>query len=259
MGEVQLERVGPIVSITLSNAARRNAISVAMWRALRTYFEDLSCDTSIRCVIVRGAGGHFSGGADIEEFPAERSSLVALRHYHEEIIAPALSALTHCIHPMVAAIEGMCVGGGLEIAGRCDLRISAKSAKLGVPITRLGFPMAPDELAGLLGLVGPAIALELLLEGALLGAEEARLKGLVTRVVADAKLTIEVQATAERIARGAPLAARSNKSLIRRLSAVAQALTPAERAEAFAYADSHDHREGVAAFLEGRAPTFLGR
>jgi enoyl-CoA hydratase/carnithine racemase len=258
MGEILVERHGSVATIVLSNPARRNAISVSMWQALQFAFEGASADLSLRCVVLRGAAGHFAAGADIEEFPTVRADLARLRHYHEGIIAPALAAIGTCVHPTVALIEGVCVGGGLEIAAHCDLRLCCASARLGVPINRLGFPMAPDELLGLLAIAGRAVTLELLLEGRIWEAREALEKGLVNRVVEQEAFEAEAVSLIERIASMAPLAARLNKALIQRFATSRTPLSEAERQWAFSYADSRDHREGVAAFLENRAPRFTG-
>ena len=119
---------------------------------LRAVFDQLAADNALRCVIVRGEGGNFAAGADIREFPAERADMAGVQRYHREVLAPALAAVAACPHPVVAQIEGVCVGGGLEIASQCDLRIAGASARFGVPINRLGFPMAPDEMRGLIAL-----------------------------------------------------------------------------------------------------------
>lgn len=257
-GRVLLDRDGPIALVTLSHPGRLNAITVSMWKELARVFAELSADDSVRCVVVRGEGGNFAAGADITEFPRERAGLAGVRHYHTQILAPALAAIGSCVHPVVAAIEGVCVGGGLEIASRCDLRIAAAGSRLGVPINRLGFPMAPDEMLGLLSLVGRAVTLEILLEGRIFGAAEALFKGLVTRVVPDNELHADVMRCARRLARGAPLAARINKQTAARLSPAPGPLTDAELDMLFRYAESRDHHEGVRAFLAGVEPEFTG-
>lgn len=253
-----LERDGPIALVTLSHPGRLNAITVSMWKELARVFAELSADDGLRCVVVRGEGGNFAAGADISEFPRERADLAGVRHYHTRILAPALEAIGSCMHPVIAAIEGVCVGGGLEIASRCDLRIAAAGSRFGVPINRLGFPMAPDEMLGLLSLAGRAVTLEILLEGRVFGAAEAMSKGLLTRVVPDAELHADVMRCARRLARGAPLAARINKQTVARLSPAPEPLTDAELDMFFRYAESRDHHEGVRAFLAGVEPEFTG-
>ncbi|MCZ8441051.1 enoyl-CoA hydratase/isomerase family protein [Achromobacter xylosoxidans] len=256
-GRVLLQRDGRLARVTLSHPGRLNAITVVMWRELRDVFTRIAADDDVRCVIVRGEGGNFAAGADIREFPAERADAAGVQRYHREVLAPALQAVAQCPHPVVAQIEGVCVGGGLEIACQCDLRIAGESARFGVPINRLGFPMAPDEMRGLLALAGRAATLAILLEGRVFGAVEARDLGLLTRIVADADVAAQALRSAERICQGAPLAARINKRLSARL-AQGGALTEAEYQDYFSYADSRDHKEGVRAFLAGVDPHFSG-
>ncbi len=256
-GRVLLGRDGAIARVTLSHPGRLNAITVAMWQQLRETFEVLSADDGLRCVVVAGEGGNFAAGADIREFPRVRGDRAAVQHYHREVLAPALRAVAHCPHPVVAEIEGVCVGGGLEIASQCDLRIAAQSSRFGVPINRLGFPMAPDEMQGLLALAGRAATLAILLEGRVFDAAEALRLGLLTRAVPDGEVPGAVRDCVAGILRGAPLAARINKRQSRRLLDAAP-LSEAEYEDYFSYADSRDHREGVRAFLAGQSPTFTG-
>jgi enoyl-CoA hydratase len=258
MENIKIDRLDAVATVTLNNPGKLNAISVAMWQALEKAFIGFSADESLRCIIVRGADGNFAAGADISEFARVRGTPDQLRVYHGQTIANALQAIGECLHPTVALIEGVCVGGGLEIAAQCDLRIAAASSRFGAPIHKLGFAMAPDELRGLISLVGRATTLEILLEGRMLDALEAREKGLVTRVVVDDRVADEARATAARIAEMAPLANRITKRLARRLSPTASPLAEAEFDECFAYWDSQDHREGIAAFLEKRPPKFRG-
>lgn len=257
-GRVTVAHDGVIATVTLDHPGRLNALTVRMWQELAQAFTALSGDTRLRCVVLRGAGGNFAAGADIREFPRERADLDGVLHYHLQVIAPALEAVRTCVHPVVAWVEGVCVGGGLEIASQCDLRIAGRSARFGVPINRLGFPMAPDEMRGLLALAGRAVTLEILLEGRVFDAAEALAKGLLTRVVPDDELADSVARTARRLARSAPLAARLNKHIAARLCASPQALTEAELQLFFSYADSRDHRHGVQAFLAGDEPVFTG-
>jgi enoyl-CoA hydratase/carnithine racemase len=256
-GRVTTQRRGAVAHVTLSHPGRRNAISVAMWRELTALFTGFSRDGSLRAVVVRGADGHFSAGADITEFPRERADAASIQHFHEQIIAPALDAIGGCAVPVVAAIEGSCIGGGLEIACECDLRIAASSAQFGAPIRQLGFSMAPRELRGVLAVAGRSVALELLLEGRILNTATAAAKGLLTRVVPDAELEAEAIRTADNLAAGPALVARLNKQTIRRLAPPPADFTEAElRAFYAAWSASPDHREGVQAFLERRPPKF---
>jgi len=168
--------------------------------------------------------------------------------------APALGALLACDIPLVAQIDGSCVGGGLEVAACCDLRIAGASARFGIPIAKLGFPMAPGELLAL-GRVVPAATLrELLLEARLMDAATALARGLLTRVVDSALVAHEAEAAAQRIAALSPNAARINKRTLRQIAEAA--LTPEQRRLHFTYADHPEHREGISAFLAKRSPRF---
>ena len=169
-----------------------------------------------------------------------------------------MQSVARCRHPTVALIRGACVGGGLEIAAMCDLRIAGQSSRFGIPVNRLGLTMAYGELMGLLALVGRAVALEILLEGRVFEADEALRKGLVNRVVPDEKVEEEAYAAARRIAEGAPLVNRWHKQFIERLAVRAE-LSGGEWDEGFACFDTQDYREGVAAFLEKRKPVFKAK
>ena len=256
---VLCEKEGTLATVTLFNPDKLNAINAAMWRHLKIVMNELSADDDLRCVIIRGEGVNFAAGGDIEEFLTERATHEQAQRYHNDWVASALKAIAECRHPTVAAIQGACVGGGLEIACACDLRIAGESARFGAPIMKLGFSMAPNELAGVVALAGPATVLEILLEGRLLGSAEALNKGLVTRVVSDAEVISEANASARRIAAGAPLVARAHKQLVRRLMAAADSLSAEEVSASFAYLESADYAEGMAAFLAKRIPVFRGK
>jgi enoyl-CoA hydratase len=256
MSKIVCDVRGEIAFVKLSNPGKLNALDVAMWTALRGEFEALSKNKQLRCIILSGAESNFAAGADIAEFATVRNSLNSGMHYHQNTIAMALTAISTCMHPVIAAIEGVCVGGGLEIACACDIRIAAPTATFGIPISRLGFPLAPNELQGLLELIGKAATLEILLEGRIFDADEAKGKGLIQRIAED--VPNEALASALRIARGAPLAVRMNKQLIRRLSATAEPLNAEELNAAFSFLESSDYQEGINSFMQKRLPQFTG-
>lgn len=251
-------RDGFVATVTLNRPDKLNAMTKPMWRRLGDALEELSADDDLRCVVLRGAGGKsFSPGNDISEFGTDRSNAEQARAYGV-ILHRALTALKGCRHPTVALIEGICVGGGMEIAALCDLRICGESSRFGVPINRLGLVMAYPEIDGLQRLVGRSTALEILLEGRVFGAAEAKDKGLVTRVVPDDKVAEEAAATARRIAEGAPLVARWHKKFLDRLEDPAP-LGDAELDEGYACYDTEDFRIGYRSFLDKTRPDFRGR
>lgn len=258
-GTVHLETVEPgIVRVVLDQPARLNAISQAMWDRLGAILSELDRDETLRCVILAGAGERaFSVGADITEFEAIRSTVAKAKAYAERTHA-TLGALRAIRHPVVAAIEGLCVGGGLELACNADLRICGTSSRFGIPIKRLGLVVAYGELAPLIRLVGKSNALRILLEGDLLASEEALRIGLVNRVVADGRVMEEALATARRIAEGAPLVARWHKKFANRLMDP-RPLSPEEEEESYLCFGTEDFAEGTRAFLEKRKPVFRGR
>ena len=257
-GEILVSRDGQIATVTLSNPERLNALDLAMWKSLGEVMRDLDRDKALRCVVLRGAGDKaFAAGADISEFARTRKDSRSAKKYGTQIEA-TMDAVAACRHPAVAMIRGACVGGGLEIATQCDLRICGESSRFGVPIAKLGLVVGYGEMKGLADLVGRAAAMEILLEGRILSAAEAKAMGLVNRVVADDKVEEEAMAAARRVAEGAPLVARWHKKFARRL-ANPRPVTAKERDEAYACFDTGDFREGVAAFLAKRKPEFKGK
>lgn len=258
MNNVDLHQEGEIATLTLNNPGKLNAIDLGMWVQLAENMAKLAVDRNTRCIVLRGAGSEaFAAGGDLEEFVTARATLEQALHYHGQV-ATALNAIADCPHPTVALIQGACIGGGLEIAGACDLRICNESARFGAPINRLGFSMYPGEMEGLLKLAGAAVMKEILLEGRILNAVEAYEKGLVTRVVPDAQVVDEAYASARRICAGAPLVAGWHKQWIRRLQN-GRPLNDEEKAASFAFLETEDYKEGLAAFLEKRKPVFKAR
>jgi enoyl-CoA hydratase/carnithine racemase len=161
-GAIGLQREGAVATVLIDNPDKLNALTVAMWQQLAVVMQQVSADDAVRCVVLRGAGEQaFAAGADIAEFATLRNNAAQGEVYHREWVYGALRAVGDCRHPTVAMIYGPCVGGGLELACQCDLRIAATSARFGVPINRLGFAIAYDELAAVLPLVGRAVALAL--------------------------------------------------------------------------------------------------
>ena len=255
---VRVDREGAIATIVLNRPEKLNALTREMWGMLGEAVDGLSADNAVRCILLRGAGEKaFSPGNDIAEFATERANKPQAIAYGE-VMHRTADSLARCRHPVVAQIHGICVGGGLEIAALCDLRICGTSSRFGAPIKNLGLVMAYAEMAPLVRLVGAAATLEILLEGRIFDATEAKEKGLVTRVVPDADVEAEARATAQRIAEGAPLVARWHKKFARRL-AQGTPISATERDECFDCFDTEDFRIGYAAFLAKAKPHFKGR
>jgi enoyl-CoA hydratase/carnithine racemase len=255
-GKILSERQGALALVTLSHPGRFNAMSRAMWRELRAVFTVLQADPSLRCIVLRGEGGHFCAGGDISEYESFRFSEPDLRAFHEDEVWGGLQAVLDCDVPVLAQIEGNCMGAGVEIACCCDIRIAADTARFGAPIGRLGFPMAPREAALVLREAGAASAREMLFEAAVLSAAQMQARGFLQRVVPEAALMPEVEQSVQRISRLAPQAARLNKQTLRALQPRGAELPAALLASAYAYADSAEHREGIASFLAKRPADF---
>ena len=255
---ILLERDGAIATVVLNRPEKLNALTRPMWKRLGETFSELSADDTVRCIILRGAGTKaFAPGNDISEFATERSNVEQARGYGEDM-RRTIEAIDGCRHPVVAQIHGICVGGGLEIAGLCDIRICGESSRFGVPINKLGLVMAYAEIGSLISLAGEANALEILLEGRVFDAKEAKDKGLVTRVVPDDQVEKEARETAQRIADGAPLVARWHKKFARRLRD-SKPLTPEEYDEGFQCFGTEDFQIGYQAFLAKEKPGFKGK
>lgn len=247
-----------IARLVLCNPGKLNAMSVAMWHRLRQHVQALSAlppPALPRVVVVQGADGQFASGGDIEEFTSFRFDADTLRAFHENDVLPALRSLLDCDVPLVAAIEGACIGGGLEIAACCDLRLASPGSRFGVPIARLGFPMAPAEIEIVARAIGATVLRELLIEARVIDAPEALRRGIVSRVIDDGAFGGEVRATALRIAALSPQALRLNKQALRAFPPTA-ASAPEARRSHYDYADTAEHREGLAAFLERRPARF---
>jgi enoyl-CoA hydratase/carnithine racemase len=255
---VLVERDGDIATVIFNRPDKLNAFTKAMWERLGKVIDELSHDSGLRCIVFRGAGDRaFSPGNDISEFADERSNSAQAEAYGM-LMNTAIEAIRACTIPKVAMIKGVCVGGGLEIAGLCDIRICGETSRFGAPISKLGLVMGFQELGVLRDLVGAAGALEILLEGRILDAPEALQKGIVSRVVPDEEVETEAMATARRVADGAPLVHRWHRKFLDRL-ADPTPLTEEEIKEAYACFDTEDFKTGYQAFLDKIKPDFKGR
>lgn len=243
---------GQVAQVTLSHPGKFNAMSRAMWCELKTVFQSLQAHSDVRCVIVAGEGGHFCAGGDIAEYPDFRFDEAALRGFHEDDVWGGLSAMLACDLPLLAQIEGNCMGAGVEIASCCDIRVASAGARFGAPIAKLGFPMAPREAMLVAREAGAAAAREMLLEAAVFDATEMKARGFLNTVLPDGTLTSAVLVRAQRICALSPQAARLNKQALR----ATQGTMPETADAAYRYADSAEHREGITAFLAKRPAVF---
>jgi enoyl-CoA hydratase/carnithine racemase len=254
---VLTERAGPLATVILNRPNKLNALNKEMWASIGDAMVALDADESVRCVIIRGAGDKAMGpGADIAEFAEQRHNSRTAAEYGG-LMHRAMGNVQSCRHPVIAQIHGLCVGGALEIAVMCDIRICGQSSRFGIPINRLGLVMAYPEIDALIGLVGRSTALEILFEGRIFDAAEAKDKGLINRVVADKDVATEAADTAERICAGAPLVNRWHKKFANKL-ADRQHLSEEDQAEGFACFDTEDFKTGYQAFLAKTKPEFKG-
>jgi enoyl-CoA hydratase/carnithine racemase len=267
-GDVQLRYEDGLAIVTLSNPAKLNAMSRHMWRQLRSVFESIHGNKYALCVLISGVpcGGlkAFSAGGDISEYPGFRFNEASLRDFHEADVWGGLYAMLSCDVPIVAQIDGACMGAGLEMASCCDIRVAGASAKFGAPIAKLGFPMAPKEAAVVCRAVGELTAREMLLEAAVLDAPTLLQRGFLNRVVADADVASAAMQSVNRILALAPQAARLNKRIFRGLNRPLEQVSIARTAinsvanaaaeNPYIYAESAEHREGISAFIAKRKP-----
>ncbi len=248
---------GDVGILVIDNPERRNAMTVDMYRALPGAVASLVDDAGVRCIVVRGAGDEaFGAGSDIAEFPTRRLHDSGLSY--EDAEHAAWHALAHTPVPVVAAIHGPCMGGGVAIAVHCDVRYAADDAVFAVPPARLGLAYPPAAVARLTDLVGPGTAKRLLFTATVLDASEARARGLVDVVVAKADLDDHVTREAHRIARLAPLSIRAAKLAVDTHRGYRDDTGELAATVRRCY-DSSDLREGIDAFLAKRHPRFEGR
>jgi len=253
------ETDGPIGRLTFNDSARHNVLSLAMQEAIPGVVEAWEGDPAVRVIVTTGAGGRaFAAGADISEFGAKRTDVAARADYDRRSGA-AWRVWRHVTKPVIAAIDGYCIGGGLLMALQADIRICSTPSTFAIPAARLGLGYGFGGVRTLMQYVNPAIAAELLYSARRFSSEEARLAGLVNRVVPADDLHATVTELAEQIARNAPLTVRACKAAVQ-LAAAGGDRPDTTEVDALAEAcfRSEDYREGQAAFLAKRDPVFRG-
>ena len=256
-GSVLLTIVDTVAWVTLANPRKFNAMSRVMWSELRSAFEAIQQSPELLCVLICGKDGDFCAGGDISEYAGFRFEEASLRDFHEMEVWGGLQAMLDCDVPIVAQVDGNCMGAGLEIASCCDIRIASDRARFGAPIAMLGFPMAPREAALVMRAVGELTAREMLLTAAVLDAREMKQRGFLNQLTPADALGAAALAWVDRIKPLGPRAARLNKQALRAIAQMPRAQAAIDLiANAYAYAASAEHREGVTAFIEKRSPRF---
>jgi len=251
------QRKDGILTVTIKRPEKLNAFTNDMYRTFGEVFLDASDDPSLRCILVQASGDRaFCVGSDIAEFNATLGQ--PDRQIAETRIGrQAMDAMDACPHPIIGALQGACIGGGLEIATLCDLRIATDTARFGIPIKGLNMHAEIEDLAAMDRTLGASLCLDLLLTGRMMEASEAHDRGFVHRVCAADHLNELVDEMAQTVASGAPLAARWHKKALRALHQPSADLYQLTN-EALACYHHNDFAEGCAAFAEKRAPNFTG-
>jgi enoyl-CoA hydratase len=253
------EKEGPIGWITFNNPKRRNAVSLEMWQALGVILTNFQQDRDVRVVILKGAGDKsFVSGADISEFDSKRNSAAASEAYAKQS-ANAYSMLYKLDKPLMAMIQGYCIGGGLAVALNADVRFATPDSTFGIPAAKLGLGYGFGAVKALAELVGPSCTKDILFSARFLDAEEALGIGLINKIISKDELEATVRDYANLIGGNAPLTIKAVKASVRELLR-----DPAKRDleklnklvnQCF---DSKDYAEGRRAFMEKRKPVFTG-
>ncbi len=251
---------GGIGWLTFNQPERRNAMSMEMWQGVGDVLEAFQANDEVRVVVMRGAGGKaFVSGADISEFDEHRAS-AEQKEVYAATNARGNRWLRQVDKPLIALIEGFCIGGGLAVALSADVRIASPDSQFGIPAAKLGLGYEFPGLAGLARLVGPSVARDIMFSARFLPAEEALRVGLINRIVPREEIEGAVRDYAGLIAANAPLTVRAAKAAINQWER-----DPIDRDLARidtmvnACFDSEDYKEGRAAFLSKRKPVFRGR
>lgn len=254
------EKEGAIGWMTFDHPERRNAVTPSMWLQLGEILEDFTKDDTIRVVVLKGAGDKaFVSGADISKFGEQRRNAAEVAASNR-LTDAARQALATFAKPTVAMIQGFCLGGGLAIALMCDMRFASEDSTFGIPAARLGVGYAPQSVALLQALVGPAYTREILFTGRRFTGEDAMRMGLLNRLLPVAELEPYVRDYATTISTNAPLSIQAAKLASTELlkAATDRDLSVVDRAVEACF-DSADYREGRTAFMEKRPPVFSGR
>jgi enoyl-CoA hydratase/carnithine racemase len=257
---IRVEIAHGVARVLIDNPARKNAFDFSMWRALPEILGQIEAAPEARVVVLCGAPSlPFCSGADISEFSTVRATAEGGRAYEKSNVE-AFDALARLSKPVIAAISGFCMGGGMGLAAACDLRVASEDSVFAIPAGRLGVGYPPAAMHYVVAAVGPQTAMDLFFTARRISAGEAAQCGFIGRLLPAESFDREVEALAGRIAANAPLTLRAAKAAIRAASRAPHAPS-ADQCEALAAAcfDSADYAEGRMAFLEKREPKFSGR
>jgi enoyl-CoA hydratase len=249
-------RVGYVI---FNNPERRNAISLEMWAKTSEILQEFAGDDEVRVVVLTGAGGKaFVAGADVSRFESERASADAIKAYNVAV-ERANASIHEFPKPTIAMIRGYCIGGGVGLAVCCDLRICSDNSRFAIPAAKLGLGYGYAGIKRLTDVVGPAFAKEMFFTARQFDAEEARIMGLVNRIVPESELEDYVKTYAQTIAANAPLTVKTAKHAVNQAmkDESERDLTRSREMVEQCFA-SNDYTEGRRAFMEKRTPAFTG-
>lgn len=256
MSDVDVKIYRAVATVTLNRSAQRNALTYAMWKSAAQVFARLSSDKQVRAILLMGAGGNFSVGADISEFGQVRATAQQAAQY-EVAVDAASEAIADCPKPTIAVLEGYCLGGGCHLAMACDFRIASRSVTFGIPAAKLSIIYGVRSTQRLLALVGLSAAKRILYTAQRFAADEALEMGFADEL--DDNPKARARDVASQMVPNAPLSISGAKSILTGLSMGIGALDlDSAQSTIDQAADSHDYTEGRKAFLEKRPPKFRG-
>ncbi len=253
------EKADGIGHLIFNNPDRRNAVNIEMWQAISSVLQDFENDASIRVVVMRGAGGKaFVSGSDITQFEDQRKNAEQSAAFSQHS-KNALQRMAMLTKPLIAMIQGYCIGGGIRVAAAADIRIASDQSVFAIPAAKLGLGYSFESVEKLVGQIGPGAVKELLFTGRRMNAADALRIGLVNKVVPDADLEATVRDLALEIAANAPLTIRAAKIAVEQ-AMLSHADRNMELVESSIRAcfDSQDYANGRKAFAEKQKPRFTG-
>jgi len=254
--EILTEIADNTAIVTLNRPDHRNSITLAMWREIRTIFTTLGNDRKVRAVILTGAGGNFSVGADVSEFSKIRSGLAQSREYELAVDASS-DAIASVPQPVIAVLHGYCLGGGCHLSMACDFRYAHADAAIGIPAAKLSIVYGVRSTQRLFALVGLTNAMRILYSAERFSAADAYQMGLIDLVTNDPMS--DAKSFGHSMASVAPLSVQGAKQI---LTSLAMGVGRLDEGAANTFidwvSDSNDYKEGRAAFAEKRPPVFRG-